>query len=146
MESARKLSILITVIVGCALLPTSSASAATTAKPAQVRVIVTLALPAQAPGSDTGAAIAQATDALLALLPANDYSVTNRYTVMPYVALSAGPVTRSLLSVLQSNGLVAAVEKDKTVAAASSSKSKCKTSKSSKKAKRSKCKRAAAVH
>jgi hypothetical protein len=148
MDSTNKLFLLIAVIVASVLLPVSSSVAATPVKSAQVRVIVTLALPAQAPGSDTGAAISQATDSLLAQLPANDYTVTNRYAVMPFVGLLAGPTTRSVLSVLQSNGLVVAVERDKTVTTASAS--KCKTAKATKRGKKAKtakkCKRAAQVH
>jgi hypothetical protein len=74
---------------------------------------------------------------LLAALPGGDYTVTNRYEVLPFVALSAGPATLASLSVLQQSGLVVAIERDGTVNAASSTK-KCKTVKRSKKSKKMK--------
>lgn len=147
MDSPKKLFLLLALIVAAALLPVSSVSAADdNALVPQTRVIITLAVPAAA---DQTAAISQATDALLAQLPGGDYKVTNRYTVLPYVAISAGPATLAVLSVLQQNGLVAAVERDVTVTAASSKK-KCKTVKGSKKGKRSKaskkCAAAQVIH
>jgi hypothetical protein len=140
MESPKKLFLLLSLLLAAVLLPVSSASASAAAK---TRVIVTLAVPAAA---DQSAAISQATDALLASLPGGDYTVTNRYTAVPYVAISAGPATLAVLSVLQQSGLVAAIERDVTVTAASSGK-KCKTVKASKKGKRAKkCPAAPAVH
>jgi hypothetical protein len=138
MESPKKLLLILALIAAAALLPVGNASAAA---PANTRVIVTLAVAADA----DGAAISAATDALLTTLPGGDYTVTNRYEVLPYVALSAGPNT---LSVLQQSGLVAAIERDGTVTAASSM-TKCKTVKArkGKKAKASKkCAAAPVVH
>ena len=145
MEFTKKLLIFSALLVAAALLPVSAASAA---QPAQTRVIVTLAIPAAAPGEDQSATISQATDALLALLPGGDYTVTNRYTVSPYVAIAAGPTTLTVLSAMQHSGLVAAVERDVTVSAASGTK-KCKTvktSKKGKKAKSAKCSSAPVIH
>ncbi|MGH2905989.1 MAG: hypothetical protein ACRDKI_04380 [Solirubrobacterales bacterium] len=143
MALPKKLLLLTALLVAAALLPVTSANAA---QPQRTDVIVTLALPAAVPGADQSAVIAQATDTLLALLPGGDYTVNDRYTVLPYLALSAGPIT---LSVLQHSGLVAAIELDGTVTAASSPK-KCKTVKRSKHGKKGraakKCKASSVVH
>ena len=139
MELTKKLLIFSALLVAAALLPVSAASAA---QPKQTRVIVTLATAVDA----DGAAISQATDTLLAALPGGDYKVTNRYEFLPLVAISAGPATLAVLSVLQHSGLVVAIERDGTVTAASSAK-KCKTVKSSKKARSAKkCASVPAVH
>lgn len=142
MEFTKKLLLFTALLVAAALLPVSSASAA---EPTQTRVIVTLAVPA---GAD-GAAISQATATLLATLPGGDYTVTNRYEVLPFVAVSAGPATLAALSVMQQSGLVVAIERDGTVNAASTTK-KCKTVKRSKKGKKAKrakkCSAAQVVH
>lgn len=123
--------LLITVIAAvCALLPASGASATPVAPQ---RVIVELALPANASAEQ----IASATDALLATLPVGGYTVTNRYTTLPYVGLSAGSLT---LSVLQHSGLVAQVYRDEAVSAASKPAKKCKASKKKGKKKR-RCKK-----
>lgn len=116
----NKLLLVAAVLVVSSLLPVTGASAASTAA-GQTRVIVKLAVSDTAP--DRVAAITQTTDGLLASLPAGDYSVVYRPSVLPYLTLSAGP---SALSVLQSSSLVASVERDEVVSAATTSKRKCK--------------------
>lgn len=119
----KKLVLIAVIAAFAALLPASGASAA----PAQERVIAQLNL---ADGASPEQ-IAAATDALLAQLPAGSYAVNNRYSTLPYVALSAGP---QALSVLRQSGLVVAVYDDGVVSAATASKSKkCKRGKKAKK-------------
>lgn len=110
-----------------AFAATSVANAAPVAKQ---RVIVELNVPAGA----TPAEISSATDAVLSLLPAGSFDVNNRYSTLPYVAISAGPTA---LSVLRASDLVVGISSDGVVSAASSKK-KCKTGKKSKKHKKSK--------
>lgn len=108
-------------MVICSLLPVTAASAAPA--DAQTRVIVKLATSDSAPSSES---IAVATNALLASLPAGDFTLINRSTSIPYLTLSAGA---SAMSVLQSSSLVASIERDGTVskaASASKTKTKCK--------------------
>lgn len=109
----KKLVLIAVIAAFAALLPASGASAA----PAQERVIAQLNL---ADGASPEQ-IAAATDALLAQLPAGSYAVNNRYSTLPYVALSAGP---QALSVLRQSGLVVAVYDDGVVSAATASKTK----------------------
>jgi hypothetical protein len=116
-RSVQKTLLIAALLVVGSLFTVTGADAATGSN-GQTRVIVTLAVPESAP--DAQAAIAQTTDALLASLPVGDYTVVNRPTVLPYLTLSVGT---SAMSVLQSSGLVASVERDATVSA-SSSKSK----------------------
>ena len=120
---SQKFLLIGALLVVSALLPVAGASAAPTAAN-QTRVIVTLAVPQSHP--DASAAIAQTTDALLATLPAGDYTVINRPSVLPYLTLSTGA---SAMSVLRSSGLVAAIERDGTVSSSKVSgkgKRKCK--------------------
>jgi hypothetical protein len=95
-----------------AILPAAGASAAT---PVQQRYIAQLNL---AEGASTEQ-IAATTDALLGSLPTGSFTLNNRYSTLPYVALSAGPLA---LSVLQQSDLVVAIYRDGVVTAASSSK------------------------
>jgi len=118
----KKLLIISLIAAFAALLPAVGASAAA---PEQQRFIAQLNL---AEGSSPEQ-IAATTDALLASLPAGSYTLNNRYSTLPYVALSASPLA---LSVLQQNGLVAAITSDGVVSASSVA-TKCKTAKSSKK-------------
>ena len=127
----KKLLLFTALLAVAALLPAAAASAA---QPVQTRVIVTLVVPEATAGADPSTAISEATEALLATLPGGDYTVTNRYTVMPFVALTAGAST---LSVLQQSSLVAAIERDGTVSAAPAP-AKCKTVKASKKHRKAK--------
>jgi hypothetical protein len=134
--------LLITVLAAAAALVPAAAANAAAAPAGQQRLIVTLALPANA----TTEQITSTTNSLLASLPAGDYTLNNTYSTLPYVALSAGP---SALSVLQQSGLVAAIASDGVVSASSTA-TKCKTVKSSKKkhgkaAKKKKCAKPAAV-
>jgi hypothetical protein len=126
----KKLLLIALLAAVAAFLPAAGASAAA---PAQQRVIAELNL---APGA-TAEQISAATDALLASLPAGSYSLNNRYSTLPYVALSAGS---DALSVLQHSGLVANVYSDGVVTAASKPGKKCKKSKKSKHAKKA-CKK-----
>jgi hypothetical protein len=102
-----------------AILPAVGASAA---EPAQQRVIAQLNL---AEGA-TPEQIAATTDALLGSLPNGSFSANNRYSTLPYVALSAG---LPALSVLQQSDLVVAVYRDGVVTAASKKSKKCKSAK-----------------
>lgn len=105
------------ILVIGSLLPVTAASDAPS--DAQSRVIVTLAAPDSAPG-----AVATTTDALLASLPAGDFTLINRSATLPFLTLSVG---QSAMSVLQSSSLVASIEADGTVSkAASAAKTKCK--------------------
>ncbi|MBI5310644.1 MAG: hypothetical protein HZB14_06410 [Actinobacteria bacterium] len=107
------------VLAISSLLPVTAASAAPPAD-AQTRVIVTLATPDSAPGSDS---IPARVDALLATLPAGGFRVINRPTTLPYLTLSVGTPA---MSVLQSSGLVASIERDGTVSKAASGETRCK--------------------
>jgi hypothetical protein len=111
----KKLLLIALIAAAAALLPAAGASAAA---PQKQRVIAELNL---APGA-TPEQISAATDALLASLPADSYSLNNRYSTLPYVALSAGS---EALSVLKQSDLVANVYSDGVVSASSSAK-KCK--------------------
>lgn len=123
----KKLLIITVLAAVAAIVPaTANAAAAPTAQP---RYIVTLAVAPTA----TSVEITSATDLLLASLPAGDFILNNRYSTLPYVALSAGP---SALSVLQQSGLVTAITSDGVVTASSTT--KCKTAKRSKKRKHGK--------
>lgn len=113
-RSVQKTLLIAALIVVGSLFAVTGADAATGSSD-QTRVIVTLAVPESAPDAQT--AVNQATDNLLASLPAGDYTVVNRPTVLPYLTLSVGT---SAMSVLQSSGLVASVERDATVSASSS--------------------------
>lgn len=118
-NSLRKILFVAAVLVISSLLPVTAASASPAGE--QTRVIVKLAVPNSAPES-----VATTTDALLASLPAGDFTLINRSTSLPYLTLSSG---KSAMSVLQSSSLVASIEVDGTVskaAAASKSKTKCK--------------------
>lgn len=130
----KNLLIALTVAIAAFVFVPASASAAN--GDASQRVIAELALPYNAAPSQ----IAATTDQLLASLPTGDYSVNNRYSTLPYVALSAGP---SALSVLQQSDLVAAVHSDRVVSAAKrkAGKKAKKSKKSCKKSKRGKAKK-----
>lgn len=119
----KKLLLIALLAAFAAVLPVAGASAA--AAP-QKRVIAELNLAAGA----TPDQISAATDTLLAALPAGSYTLNNRYSTLPYVALSAGP---DALSVLQHSDLVAGVYDDGVVTAASKTK-KCKHGHHAKKA------------
>ncbi|MFY9487076.1 MAG: hypothetical protein WAP35_00055 [Solirubrobacterales bacterium] len=121
MPSRKTLLLAVTVLATCVLLPVSSAAAAPS--PAKTRVIVTLNVDAAVAAVDQSAAIAQSTDALLAVMPAGTFEVINRPVALPYLTLAVSP---HALSVLKTSGLVTAVEADKTVSA-STKKKKCKT-------------------
>ncbi|MGH2958294.1 MAG: hypothetical protein ACRDKE_01710 [Solirubrobacterales bacterium] len=114
----KKLLLISLIAAFAVFLPAAGASAAA---PAQQRVIAQLNVPADAAPEQ----IAATTDALLGALPLGSFSVNNRYSTLPYVALSAGPLA---LSVLQQSGLVVAIYRDEVVTAASKPK-KCKSSK-----------------
>jgi hypothetical protein len=120
----KKLLLIALLAAIAAILPAAGASAA----PQQQRVIAELNLASGA----TPEQISAATDALLAALPAGSYSLNNRYSTLPYVAISAG---QEALSVLQHSDLVAHVYSDGVVTAASTTKKskKCKTGKHAKK-------------
>jgi hypothetical protein len=124
----KKLLVISLFAAFAVLLPAAGADAAA---PAQQRVIVQLNLAEGAAPEQ----IAATTDALLALLPAGSFTLNNRYSALPYVALSAGPLA---LSVLQQSGLVASVFRDEVVAAASKAPAKCKHGKHAKKSCKSK--------
>lgn len=109
-RSIQKTLLVAALLLACSLIPVTSASAASAATD-QTRVIVMLAV------SDASITNMQAADALLASLPAGDYTVINRPNTLPYLTLSAGA---SAMSVLQSSGLVASVERDGAVSASSS--------------------------
>lgn len=123
---ARKTIVVTALLVMGSLAPSVSSAFATPATTGQTRVIVTLAVPESAP--DASVAIGQTTDALLATLPADDYTVVNRPYVLPFLTLSVGT---SAMSVLRSSSLVASLERDGTVSAVSAprggNKRKCKT-------------------
>ncbi|MGK2877314.1 MAG: hypothetical protein ACSLFF_01860 [Solirubrobacterales bacterium] len=112
----KKLLIIALFAAFAAILPAAGASAAA---PAQQRLIAQLNL---AEGA-TPEQITATTDALLAALPAGSFSVSNRYSTLPYVALSAGP---QALSVLRQSDLVAGVYSDGVVTAASKKSKECK--------------------
>lgn len=114
----KKLVLIALLAAFAAVIPAAGAGAVT---PEQ-RVIAQLALP----GDATPEQIAAATDDLLASLPAGSYTLNNRYSTLPYVALSAGPIA---LSVLQQSNLVAGVFSDGVVSAASKNTKKCKRGK-----------------
>lgn len=117
----KKLVLIALVAALAAVLPAATAGAA----PApQQRVIVEFN-----PELSTA-------DAVLSLLPTGSFVVNNRYSTLPYVAISAGPTA---LSVLRASGLVVGIYSDGAVSAASPKK-KCKAGKKSKKPKKS-CKK-----
>jgi hypothetical protein len=118
----KKLLVIALLATFVATLPAAGASAAA---PEQQRYIAQLNL---AEGTSPEQ-IAATTDALLGSLPAGSFTLNNRYSTLPYVALSAGS---KALSVLQQSDLVVAIYRDGVVTAASSSK-KCKHGKKSKK-------------
>lgn len=93
------------------LAPAGSASAASAN--ANQRVIVELAIPADS----TAEQITAAGDAVLALLEAGSYEVTNRYTTIPYINLTVSPAA---LGVLNTSPLVAKVHNDGSVNASPS--------------------------
>lgn len=112
--------------------PVATANAASAN--ANQRVIVELAIPADS----TAEQITAAGDAVLALLPAGSYEVTNRYTTIPYINLTVAPTA---LGVLKTSPLVADVHNDGSVnaspntqatpaAAAAPAAKKCKRGKS----------------
>jgi hypothetical protein len=115
----KKLLVISLLAAFAAFLPAAGASAA---EPAQQRVIAQLNLAEGAAPEQ----IAATTDALLGALPAGSFSVNNRYSTLPYVALSAGPLA---LSVLQQSDLVVAIYRDGVVTAASKKTKKCKGAK-----------------
>lgn len=125
----KKLVLIALVSALAAILPAAGASAAPAT---QARVIVEL----NAGLNATPVQIASTTDAVLSTLPTGSFTVNNRYSTLPYVALSAGPTA---LSVLRASGLVVAIHDDEVVSAASKKK-KCKAGKKSKKSKKS-CKK-----
>jgi hypothetical protein len=104
----------IAVIAAVAAIAPAAAEAAA---PTPQRVIVQLNAPANA----TPEQITALTDTVLALLPASSFTVNNRYSTLPYVALSAGPTA---LSVLKQSGLVVSVYDDEVVSATAASSSK----------------------
>jgi hypothetical protein len=111
----KKLLVITVFAAFAALLPAVGASAAA---PEQQRVIAQLNL---AEGASP-AQIAATTDALLGSLPADSFTLNNRYSTLPYVALSAGP---QALSVLQHSDLVVTIYRDGVVTAASKQSTKC---------------------
>ena len=115
----KKLLVISLIAAFAALLPAVGASAAA---PEQQRFIAQLNL-AEGASSEQ---IAATTDALLASLPAGSYTLNNRYSTLPYVALSAGPLA---LSVLQQSDLVVSIYRDGVVTAASTGPKKCKHAK-----------------
>ena len=119
----KKLLAISLIAAFAAILPAVGASAAA---PEQQRVIAQLNLAEGASPEQ----IAATTDALLGSLPAGSFTLNNRYSTLPYVALSAGP---QALSVLQQSGLVASIYRDGVVTAASKKSKKCKHGKHSKK-------------
>lgn len=114
----KKILVISILAAFAAILP----AGASAAEPAQQRVIAQLNLAKSAAPEQ----IAATTDALLGALPAGSFSVNNRYSTLPYVALSAGP---QALSVLQQSDLVVAVYRDGVVTAASKKTKKCKGAK-----------------
>jgi hypothetical protein len=115
----KKLLVISLIAAFAALLPAVGASAAA---PEQQRFIAQLNLAEGASPEQ----IAATTDALLASLPAGSYTLNNRYSTLPYVALSAGPLA---LSVLQQSDLVVSIYRDGVVTAASTGSKKCKHAK-----------------
>ncbi|MBJ7354682.1 MAG: hypothetical protein JHC98_07645 [Thermoleophilaceae bacterium] len=115
----KKLLAISLIAAFAALLPAVGASAAA---PEQQRVIAQLNLAEGASPEQ----IAATTDALLASLPAGSFNLNNRYSTLPYVALSAGP---QALSVLQHSDLVASIYRDGVVSAAAKKPKKCKHAK-----------------
>jgi hypothetical protein len=115
----KKLLVISLLAAFAAFLPAVGASAAA---PEQQRVIAQLNLAEGASPEQ----IATTTDALLGSLPVGSFSVNNRYSTLPYVALSAGPLAQS---VLQQSDLVVAVYRDEVVTAASKKSKKCKSAK-----------------
>lgn len=115
----KKLLVISLIAAFAALLPAVGASAAA---PEQQRVIAQLNLVEGASPEQ----IAATTDALLASLPADSFTLNNRYSTLPYVALSAGS---QALSVLQHSDLVASIYRDGVVTAASKNSKKCKSAK-----------------
>jgi hypothetical protein len=121
----KKLLVITVFAAFAAILPAVGASAAA---PEEQRVIAQLNLVEGA----SPAQIAATTDALLGSLPADSFTLNNRYSTLPYVALSAGP---QALSVLQHSDLVASIYRDGVVTAAATKKPKnCKHGKHAKKA------------
>jgi hypothetical protein len=120
----KKLLLISLIAAFAALLPATGAFAA----PDQQRVIAQL----NVAGDATPQQISAATDSLLASLPYGSYSVNNRYSTLPYVALSAAP---EALSVLKQSDLVVGVFDDGVVTASAAPKKakKCKHGKKSKK-------------
>ena len=114
----KKLILILAVSAFAAAVPVTAAEASA---PAQQRVIVELNVPANA----TADQISSATDSVLALLPAGSYTLNDRYTTLPYVALSAGP---DALTALNGTALVTAVYNDGTVTASAAA-PKCKAAK-----------------
>lgn len=92
-------------------MPAGSASAADGS--ADQRVIVELALPANASADQ----IAAAADAVIAELPTGSYSITNRYSTIPYLGLSVAP---NALSILNASSNVVAIHRDEVVSVAPS--------------------------
>lgn len=115
----KKLLVISLIAAFAAILPAVGASAAA---PEQQRVIAQLNLVEGASPEQ----IAATTDALLASLPADSFTLNNRYSTLPYVALSAGS---QALSVLQHSDLVASIYRDGVVTAASKKSKKCKSAK-----------------
>lgn len=98
----------IAVVSAFVFVPAASASS-----DANQRVIVELALPANAAADQ----IAATADAVIAELPTGSYSVTNRYSLIPYLGLSVSPAA---LAILNSSSSVTAVHRDEVVSAAPS--------------------------
>ncbi|MBI2692395.1 MAG: hypothetical protein HYX29_10690 [Solirubrobacterales bacterium] len=126
----KKLLVISLLAAFAAILPAAGASAA---EPAQQRVIAQLNLAEGAAPEQ----ITATTDALLRALPNGSFSVNNRYSTLPYVALSAGPLA---LSVLQQSDLVVAIYRDWVVTAASQRTKKCNGAKKKKKKTKKTCK------
>lgn len=96
------------------LAPVGSAGAASSN--ADQRVIVELAIPADSNAEQ----IAAAGDEVLAQLPAGSYTVTNRYTTVPYIGLTVSPTA---LGKLKTTPLVVKVHNDGEVIASPSAQS-----------------------
>lgn len=77
---------------------------------ADQRVIVELAVPSGASAEQ----ITAAADAVIAQLPANSFTVTNRYSLIPYLGLTVAPTS---LQILHTSELVVSVHNDGAVAA-----------------------------
>lgn len=102
--------LLISVVAAVSAIAFMPAGASAASSNADQRVIVELAVPANASAEQ----ITAAADAVLALLPADSYAVTNRYSLIPYLGLTVSPTT---LQILHTTPLIVSVHNDGAVAA-----------------------------